>query len=226
MRRLFILRPEPGASASAERARRLGMEPVVVPLFQVEPVEWALPGPADAFDALLLTSANAPRFAGPALQALAALPAHAVGDATADAARAAGLRVASVGSAGVEQLLGRLDPALRLLHLCGTHRRGADGSAQSILPVAVYRSAERDVGRALDALDGEVAALHSPRAAERLAELVPPDRRRSVRIAAISPAAAAAAGQGWERVRPTPQPGDEALLALARRLCEDAPDDE
>jgi uroporphyrinogen-III synthase len=39
-------------------------------------------------------------------------------------------------------------------------------------------------------------------------------------IAAISPAAAAAVGTGWERVHAAPMPNEAALLALAARLCE------
>jgi uroporphyrinogen-III synthase len=36
---------------------------------------------------------------------------------------------------------------------------------------------------------------------------------------AISDAAAEAAGRGWEAVEVADQPNDEALLALAARLC-------
>jgi uroporphyrinogen-III synthase len=50
MRRLVILRPEPGASATADRARAMGLEPVVMPLFKVEPVDWETPD-AGSFDA-------------------------------------------------------------------------------------------------------------------------------------------------------------------------------
>ena len=60
MRRLLVLRPEPGASATAGRARTLGLDPVLMPLFEIEPIAWTAPDPA-GFDALLLTSANAVR---------------------------------------------------------------------------------------------------------------------------------------------------------------------
>ena len=43
--------------------------------------------------------------------------------------------------------------------------------------------------------------------------------RGNIRIAAISPAAAEAAGTGWERVECVDAPNDEALLALGARLC-------
>ena len=41
MRRVLVLRPEPGASATVERARRLGLDAVAIPLFEIEPVAWA-----------------------------------------------------------------------------------------------------------------------------------------------------------------------------------------
>ena len=47
MRKLFVLRPEPGAVAPAPSgARALGLEVFACPLFRVEPVEWDAPDPA------------------------------------------------------------------------------------------------------------------------------------------------------------------------------------
>jgi uroporphyrinogen-III synthase len=66
-----------------------------------------------------------------------------------------------------------------------------------------------------------VVAVHSPRAGKRLAELGMD--RSTVRIAAISPAAATAAGPGWERCEAADGPNEEALLALAARLCDNPP---
>ena len=43
MRRLIVLRPEPGASATMERARERGLDPVAMPLFEIEPVAWHAP---------------------------------------------------------------------------------------------------------------------------------------------------------------------------------------
>ena len=40
MRKLLLLRPEPGLSASAERARSMGLDAIACPLFRVEPVEF------------------------------------------------------------------------------------------------------------------------------------------------------------------------------------------
>ena len=221
MRQLFVLRPEPGASESARRARDIGLDPVMVPLFRVEPVAWEVPEAA-CFDALLLTSANAVRHGGEGLQDLRGLPVHAVGEATAQAARDAGFDIASSGSSGADRLLGSIDPGLRLLHLCGEHRRAPKGARQTITAIPVYRSAELPPPGRLKALDGQTAAVHSARAGARLAELA--DQlaldRSAIRLACISADSAEAAGDGWERKEAAEQPSDEALLALAARLCD------
>jgi uroporphyrinogen-III synthase len=213
---LLIVRPEPGASATLARARALHLPAEAVPLFAVEPLPWTAPEPAD-FDALLLTSANAPRHAGEQLRRLAGLPVHAVGAATAEAARAAGLTVASVGTAGVEVLLATLPQAMRLLHLCGEERTGTT-SRPLITHVPVYRSEAIDAPDALERAAEAVVLVHSPRAGRRLAELL--RHKSAVRIAAISPAAAAACGSGWAVVEAAPEPTDAALLSLAARLCQ------
>jgi uroporphyrinogen-III synthase len=212
--RILVLRPEPVASATVRKARERGLDAIAVPLFEVEPVEWQVPNPAE-LDGLLLTSANAVRYAGAGLEKLKSLPVYAVGAATADVAREAGFTIAQVGSAGLDQLLGSLDPGLRLLHLCGEDRTESDAK-QKITPVVAYRS------RAVQAPDlslaaGSVALIHSPRAGRRFAELV--SERETVAIIAISQAAAAAAGSGWKSVQSAGQPTDEALLALAASLC-------
>ena len=218
MRRLVILRPEPGASESVARARHLGLEAEAVPLFAVEPIEWQAPD-ASAFDALLLTSANALRHGGPKLAWLKPLPAYAVGGATAAAAQAAGFRVADVGEGGAERLLMAVPPHLRLLHLCGEVRHDISDSARRITALPVYRASPVAVASLSETVLGAVVAVHSPRASSRLAELVPEDERQTTRIAAISPAAAEAAGSGWQSVESAPEPSDSALLALAARLC-------
>ena len=223
MRRLVILRPEPGASATAARARAMGLEPVAMPLFKVEPVEWTAPDPG-SFDALLLTSANAVRHGGEGLRGLRQLPVYAVGEATAAAARAAGFDIASIGDAGVERLLGSIPPDLRLLHLCGEHRIEPQ-PAQAVAAVPVYRSNALPMPEDFRGIEGTVVAIHSPRAGQRLAELADQAAidRSTVRIAALSEAAATATGPGWERCEAAAAPDETALLALAARLCDNPP---
>ena len=219
MRRLFVFRPEAAARQTLVKAKALGLDAVSIPLFELEALEWSPPAPAD-FDALLLTSANAVKMAGARLDLYRSLPVHAVGEGTAVAARVAGLGVATVGDGGIDSLLAQLDSDLRLLHLCGEDRREPSQADRKITNIPIYRATERREVAGLDGLAGQVAVVHSPRAARRLAELIDPTLRRGIRIAAISEATAAAAGEGWEEVRSASAPNDNDLLALCVRLCE------
>jgi uroporphyrinogen-III synthase len=208
---LVILRPEPGASATAKQARAMGLEARTIPLFEIVPVAWTAPDP-DGFDGILLTSANAARHGGPELDKLKGLPVHAVGAATAEAAHAAGFAVASTGDGGVKEI--NLPPKQRLLHLAGKDHL----ASRAALAIPVYEALVIAEPEGLSEIGVCVAAVHSPRAGRRLAELVAD--RASIAVAAISPAAAEACGEGWTSVDAAAEPSDSALLALAARLCE------
>lgn len=209
MRPLILLRPEPGLSASATRAAALGLEVIGHPLFGIE----CLPPPTvrGMFDAVVVTSANAVRCGEQILRAFADVAAYAVGEATADALRAIGIEPAFTGSGGIE---GLTLPEGRLLHLCGERHRPLEGEATS---VPVYRAIPTT--DSLPPLAGTVVAVHSPAAGERLDALAGA-ARHSAMIAAISPTAAAACGEGWLAVRSAPNPDDQSLLALAAGLCQ------
>ena len=215
MRQLLVLRPEPGASETVKRAKTMGLKARAAPLFTVEQVAWEAPDAA-GFDGLLLTSANAVRHAGEQLHTLRGLPAYAVGGATAEAAREAGFDIKASGDAGVDRLLGSIEPDLKLLHLCGEDRRAAKDAKQAITALPVYRStaiADPGLGDLCDA----VALIHSPRAGRRFAELV--QDRSKVTIVAISAAAADEVGDGWAMTEIANRPVDDALLELAEQLC-------
>lgn len=216
MTRVLVLRPEPGASETVERARLLGLEAIAIPLFEIEPLPWETPDAA-GFDGLLLTSANAVRGAGNQLQSLRGLRAYAVGEATAEAAREAGFDIAATGDSGVDRLLDSIDPNLKLLHLSGQERRDPENARQTITPLIVYRAVPIEA----ELPDSGVALIHSPRAGRRLAELA--INRGNIAIASISAAAAEAVGDGWLEVEAAEQPNDNALLALAERLCNNLP---
>lgn len=215
MKRLLIVRPEPGNSASVAMAKALGLKAIAVPLFVTESLPWTAPA-ADEFDALLMTSANAPRLAGSALKQLASLPVYTVGQATASAAEAAGLAVAHHGNGNVADLLNDLDPSLRLLHLCGRDRTPMP-SGRSVKQVEVYRSRPVEPAPSLPA-SGAVIAIHSPRAGRRVAELV--RDKSDAMVVAISESAGVACGPGWQRVEIAGAPSDSSLLALAAKLCQ------
>ncbi len=216
---ILVLRPEPGASETMRRARDAGLDATAAPLFAIEPLAWEAPD-STGFDALLLTSVNAVRESGEQLMVLRGLPVHAVGEATAAAARDAGLAIASSGESGVDRLLGAIAQELRLLHLCGEDRRPPAGARQTITAIPVYRA--RPIDRPELAAAGSIALLHSPRAGRRFGALVDAagTNRATIVIAAISTAAAQAAGAGWKAVETADQLSDAALLALAARLCQ------
>lgn len=219
-RPLAVVRPEPGNTATAQRIAAAGMIAVRLPLFATRPLAWDVPDARD-FDALLLTSANAVRLGGEGLRRLASLPLYAVGAATAAAARAAGLAPAHVGDGDGQALVAtaRASGVRRALSLAGRERTIATGGIVARV-IAVYASDPLAIDRAaLDELDGAVILLHSARAAARFADLIG-SRRRHVRVAAISPAAAAAAGSGWADCAVAAAPTDAALIRAAATLAD------
>jgi uroporphyrinogen-III synthase len=211
LRRLVVIRPQPDADRSVAAARQLGLEAVAMPLFEVRPVRWSVPE-REGYCGLVATSANAFRHGGRGLDRLRHLAVHAVGPATAEAARKAGFSVALVGQGGARDLEEQL-PEGRFLHLAGADHVPIDRAE----PVIVYES-RAIAAPSADHLAGTVVAVHSPRAGERLAALV--TDRASIAIAAISERAAAACGNGWERVAVADSPREDALLALAGKLCQ------
>ena len=218
----LILRPEPGASETAARARAMGLEPMVRPLFELSPVPWDVPD-ARRHDAIFFTSANAARLGGEGLTALAALPVYAVGESTAAALRAAGFADIRTGSADGAMLVGAAAQAgvRRALHLCGRDNiplRHPD----IVMEQRIVYAAE-EVEGPIEVPAGAVVLLHSPRAAAAFARRVAD--RSAIRLAAISPAVAQAAGDGWAAKAAAPRPRDEALLEVARALCQYCPPD-
>ncbi|HEX7711778.1 MAG TPA: uroporphyrinogen-III synthase [Sphingomonadaceae bacterium] len=224
MRRIVAIRPEPGLSATLEAGRAAGLEIAGWPLFEYRPRDWQAPDPGQV-DGLLVGSASAIRLAGPRLDRFRDKPVHAVGEATACAADRAGLRVETVGDAGLQKLLGRLATRpLRLLRLAGAEH------VPLIAPEGI--ELETRIVYGLDMLplppqladllrEGAVVLLHSAAAARHFAAEC--DRRGVLRapiaLAALGPRISAAAGSGWAAVRAAQTPTEAALLALARDMC-------
>jgi uroporphyrinogen-III synthase len=218
--RLIVTRPEPGNSATVERAKAMGFDAHAAPLFAARAIAWRAPDVED-FDALLLTSAFAARLAGPAITRFGALPVYAVGEATARAAEAAGLKVAMRGAADAQRLLDAMASSniRSILWLCGRDRSEFDARGAAITPLPCYAV---DPVPPPEEWAGLIAApavllVHSARAAKRISDLVGAARAQ-LSLAAISPAAAAAAGSGWRAIGAAERPDDAAILALARAL--------
>ena len=222
---LLILRPLDGALQTERRAKQLGLQTVVDPLFTVESIAWSGP-PAQDFDALLLTSANAVSHGGTKLDAYKSLPVLAVGQATARAAENAGFHIAKTGESGGQQLLNQL-PANRyrsILWLAGEQHSLFDSGERLLHIVPVYRSRAIALGeKAVACLDAEtIILLHSARAASHLvSELDRLHMERDRHHALVfSAKVAQAAGRGWRSVQMADRPDDESLLSLATRLCQ------
>lgn len=235
--RVLVTRPEPEASATADRLRAMGHDPIVDPLLAPEPIAAALPDPA-GIQAVALTSRAAARLLGThsAIGAYRNKPVFTVGDATAAAAREAGF--ADVRSAGGswEDLAGLLlavcDPAAgALLYAAGADRSGdlagrLAPQGLTVVTVEIYRMtpSPRLAATTLAALaDGSIQAvlLYSKRTAELfvscLTDAFEGRNWPAPTVHAISaPVAARVAEAGLQRVVVADEPTAESLLATLR----------
>ena len=222
MKRVAITRTLPDAERTAARLRALGAEPVLAPLLSIVPC--AYDTNVDAAQALLFTSAHGVR-AFPDARAQRDRLVLTVGDATAEAARAAGfanVRSADGDAAALAALAASLlDPAAGpLIHIGGEHLAG-DLAGQ--LRAAGFR-VERRVAysaRAAVALPAalsgplDIVLFHSARAAEILISLGAPGAD-GLTAACLSPAVADAARKvAWRRIIVAPAPREDVFLTAA-----------
>jgi len=222
-RAIAVLRPEPANRVTAAAIEARGRRAIRLPLFKAGPVAWDAPDPAD-FDALIITSTNALRHGGAGLARLIGLPLYTVGPASAEAGRRMGFHLAGTGCAGSAELLTLAEAAgvRRALHLAGRERTVMPGGIVAEI-ITVYASDTVPVSpEQMAKLRGSVALVQSARAGARLAELIAdrPNDRASIAIAAISPAAAQAAGSGWERIVTAASVDSEALIDAAIALAD------
>jgi len=233
--RLLVTRPEPDARRTAARLSAWGHEVRIASLLDIEAIPAADLG-APPWQAVLMTSANAARAmaAHSRFQELRSLPVLAVGETTAEAARAAGF--ADVTSAGghagdLAALAGRrCAKGMPLLYLAGSDR--ARDMAAELAPcglqvrtVEIYRAhaAQQFPPELLAAvgagdLDG---VLHfSRRSAEIFVRCA--ERAALLSAAVLSPlhfcispqAAEPLARAGAPGIRIARQPDEDALVAL------------
>jgi uroporphyrinogen-III synthase len=223
---ILVLRPEPGNAETMARLADKGLEAISLPLFEMRPLEWRAPDPRP-FTGVMLTSANALRHAGADLASLFHLPAFAVGEATAQAARDAGFLSVVTGESTVARLLSHISTLGDhiLIHLCGEDRTEVPLPPRlSLFAIPVYRADALDRVEALRQLGtaSTVAMLHSPRAARHFADQADAAgvARGNIAIAATSHTVMSAAGTGWRGRAVADRTGDEALVALAAQLAE------
>jgi uroporphyrinogen-III synthase len=222
--KLVIIRPRPAAETTAERSKQVGFEPIIMPLFAVEPSVWNAPDPL-SYDALMITSANAIRYGGGGLKALQQLPVYAVGRASGQAAQDAGFCIAAIGSEGVTACLNQIDAdgLRRILWLAGEdHIEPEIPQTIQVDRVIVYKSAALPAPENFHAILAQhpIVALHSPRAAGYFAQLCDDNNidRSNLCLAVLSAAIAKAAGENWRHIAVANAPNDTALLSAAK-LC-------
>lgn len=223
-RKVWITRTQPGAAATAARVANLGLEPLVAPLLEVRFLapEVDLSGVC----ALAFTSVNGVQaFAG--LSGERGLPAWAVGEATAEAARAAGfaqVRAAAGDVAALTEAIAADSPAGLVLHL-SAHEPARDLAADLTARgtparrLVVYETVATPLARDPEAVaEADLVLLHSPRAAGLLTALVARRPRPALSAVCLSPAVAAALG-GSIPARAAPTPDEAALLALLKETA-------
>lgn len=221
---VISIRPRHGGELTVAEGRSRGLAMHGFPLSQPAPVDWRGPDPA-TIDALLVGSARAIALGGPGLALYRTKSVYAVGPATAKLAHAAGFTVEQAGTGGLQEVLDRIvRRPLTLLRLAGTRQVALDPPAGiTIVTCEVYTMQDLLLPEPLAELlrGGAIVLLHSAGAAEHfraqcLAHKI--DLAR-VRLAALGPRIAAAAGDGWGEVRYAATPADGALLALAADMC-------
>ena len=219
----FLLRPEPGWSASAAAARTIGLKVEGEPLAKVEAVAWQIPD--RRFDGLLVGSANVFRHGGRSLDRLRDLPVHCVGETTADAALESGFIVETVGHGGLANVVNSLaGRRLKLLRPGGEARIALDPPAGiEVTDAVVYRLRHIPISSALtqNLGRGGVVLLHSAELARHFAaecERLGLSRDR-LELVLIGPRLLPAAGDRWRAIHIAERPDDAALLALAAQVC-------
>ncbi len=196
IRRVWVTRAEPGAARTADRLTALGFTPITAPLLTLAPLPGALhaaPAPA-AVAALALTSPNGVEAFAPLIPRFRDHPVFAVGDATAEAARAAGFADVRSAAGDIHALARLITAAAPPGPLLAPGAREPAGDLPALLPdrpvhrLPVYAAFETHAP-APELFDAVM--LHSPRAARALAADLP-RAASSGRIAiCISEAAAA-----------------------------------
>lgn len=216
--KVLIIRPQPGADATAERFRAAGHMPLVMPLFEIQPVA-STSISATGYDAIVLTSGNAVRSTEPFLKANAHMPIYAVGSATARAAEKSAITPFRIGSSGIEALVDVAvqDGHKRLLWLAGEDHTPLQPRGDVTVDThIVYKSVAVRTPDAFKAAvaQSDLVILHSSRAAQHFAACCDYARmsRQEVALATFSESIARNTGEGWSTCIIAPAPNDAALL--------------
>jgi uroporphyrinogen-III synthase len=221
-RRIWVTRTEPQARATAARLRAMGLQPVVAPVLEARAIDGAVIDLAGV-DAIAFTS-------GHGVQAFAALcpsrdrPVFAVGEATAELARAAGfthVTASGGGARGLAAAIGAARPRPALVLNPTTREPSADLAALLAAQgvgariAAVYETAAMGAGSIPAGADAVL--IHSAKAARIVAAAVSPARAAAMSAFAISEAAAEPLrALPFARIAAAPIPDEASLLDLLK----------
>ena len=233
MRRVLVTRPEPGASQTAHRLAAAGFVPLLLPLFETHSLFVDGGSIPDTIGAVAVSSANAIRHAPRELvERLAARPCFAVGEKTAETARAAGFLHVREGRGDAEALARTImaaGPVGTVVYLCGRVRRPTFEAMLVAADVAVraietYNTIgiDYEAGPAIQVLGGlpvDAALLYSAAAAEALTKLLDrPEFADLFENTAFFCMSARVAGAlettGRGKIRVAKEPTEDALLSL------------
>jgi uroporphyrinogen-III synthase len=215
-RRIWVTRTQPRATATAERVRALGLEPIVAPVL----VSQAVAADIDlaGVDALAFTSATGVRaFADLSLDRAPTV--FVVGEGTAAAARAEGFEVIRISNGDVRALSAFIAKAEPALVLNPTAREPA---ADLVALLAERGVAARGLvvyetvptGAAVPPNIDSIL-IHSPRAARIVAGQITAEQASALSVFAISEAAAAPLrALPFARIATAPFPDEASLLDL------------
>jgi uroporphyrinogen-III synthase len=200
-------------------AQEYGLATIIAPMFEIVPLDWTPPEP-EQFDAILLTSSNALLHGGEGLNKYLHLPAFAVGEQTAMAARNTGFQITATGNGGIDILLPSISSTntKKLLWLHGLHHsKFMTPDHISVTGLAVYENRAHPLPAMLstNTMDGIAILLHSARAAKHFATEADAAGliRNNIILCAISKKVALAAGMGWRKVIIANQPDDVHMLS-------------
>ena len=228
--RLLLTRPQDDAQKLAEILHSFGCETIIEPMLTIRFLP-DVPVDLSGAQAVLITSANGAR-ALAAAQPRRAIPVYAVGNASAEAARALGFApvVAAGGDvAALARLVaGRLKPADGVLvhprarAVAGDLAGGLAAHGFTVRPLVLYealRATQISVAARAAIAHGEVdgAVFFSPRTAQTFVRLAEAAALSLDRLVAwcLSPAVAGGLGGAtWRRIEIAARPTQDSLLTL------------
>jgi uroporphyrinogen-III synthase len=220
--RVAITRAAPENARTAARLQKRGAIPLLAPLLDIEPLSFA--SDLRQAQALLFTSSNGVH-AFARESKVRATPVLAVGDATAEAARALGFADVRSADGDVAALAllaqSSLDPrGGKLVHVAGARVAGDLAGALAAAGFDIERRIAyeaRPVTRLPDDFADplDIVLFHSARAAEIFVDLGAPNSETMTAVCLSAAVALAAQKTVWARVTVAPAPREDALLAAA-----------